>query len=55
MLYTKGLQVLHRKRVSMLAALKVPSYKVNVYFTVQNIMQSGNPKKLNFEGLEMQK
>ena len=28
---------------------------VNVYFTDRNIMQWSDPRKLNFEGLEMQK
>ena len=37
----------------MLTDLKVLSLHINVYFTDQNIMQSGYRMKLNFEGLEM--
>ena len=40
----------------MLTEVKVSSLDVSVYFTDQNIMQTGDPPmELNFEGLEMQK
>ena len=45
MLYTKSLQVLHRKGISMLTGLK--------YFTDQNLMQRRDPMELNFASLEM--
>ena len=40
----------------MLTGLKVSSlaYNISVYFTNQNIMHSGDPIILNFEGLEIQ-
>ena len=40
----------------MLTGLKVSSlaYNISVYFTNQNIMHSGDPIILNFEGLETQ-
>ena len=38
----------------MLTGCKVSFWHVNVYFTVQNIMQRGDPMDLNFEGLELQ-
>ena len=54
MLYTKSLRVLHRKGISMLAALKVSSLTfVNVYFTDQNLMQMGDPMEMNFASLEV--
>ena len=35
----------------MLTDLKMSSWHVNLYFTDQNIMQRGDPMKLNIEGL----
>ena len=54
MLYTKSLQVLHRKGISMLTSLKVSSLtRKYMYFTDQNLMQKRVPMELNFAGLEM--
>ena len=42
--------------ISMLIGLEVSSLACKcVYFTDQNIMQEGEPMKLNFEGLKLQK
>ena len=39
----------------MITGLKKSSVAYNVYFTDQNIMQRGNPMKMNFEVLELEK
>ena len=54
-LYTKSQQTLHGKRVSILIGFKCHLCHVSVYLTDQNMLQSGNPMKLNFEGLQMYK
>ena len=53
MLYTKSLQVLHRKGTSMLTGLKVSSLIYECVFTDQNLTQRGDPTELNFASLEM--
>ena len=53
MLYTKSLQVLNRKGISMLRGLKMSSLTLNVYFTDKNLIQRQDPMELNFARLEM--
>ena len=48
MLYTKSLQVLHRKGTSMLTGLKVPSLTYKCVFTDQNLTQRGRPQRIEF-------
>ena len=53
MLYTKSLQVLHRKGISMLAGLKVSSLTCKYVFYRPELMQRWNPIELNFASLEI--
>ena len=48
MLYTKSLQVLHRKGTSMLTGLKVSSLTYKCVFTDQNLTQRGGPQRTEF-------
>ena len=54
MLYTKSQQVLNRKRMSMLTALKMSSLTCKcVFYRPELNANEGGPIELNFEGLEM--
>ena len=52
-LYTKSLQVLHRKWISMLTGLKVPSLTCKFVFYGPELMHRRSPMELNFASLEM--
>lgn len=55
MLYTKTLQILRSKKISMPTGLKNNLWHVSVHFTDRNTMQIGDLMELNLEVLEMQK
>ena len=52
-LYTKGLQVLHRKWISVLTGLKVSPLTCKCVFYGPELMQRRNPMELNFASLEI--
>ena len=52
MLYTKSLQILHRKGIPIITGLKVSSVTCKCVFTDQNLMRRWEPTKLNFENFE---
>ena len=53
MLYTKSLQVLHRKGISMLTSLKVSSLTCKCVFYRTELNAKGDPIELNFKGFEV--
>ena len=54
MLYTKSQQVLNKKRMSMLTALKMSSLTCKcVLYRSELNAKGADPKELNFEGLEI--
>ena len=53
MSYTKSLQVLHRKGISMLTDLKVSSLTCKCVFYRPELNAKGDPIELNLGNLEM--
>ena len=54
MLYTKSWQVLNRKRMSMLTALKMSFLTGTcVFYRAEVNAKGGSPIELNFQGLEL--
>ena len=53
MLYTKSLQVLHRKPISLLTSLKVSSLTCKCVFYRTVLNAKVGPMELNFASLEM--